>query len=121
MESTGGLVRSPTAIGVAFGLLLGKPIGITACSWIAMRYFGASLPTAVTMRMIYAVCWVGGIGFTMSLFVAGLAFGDPLRLEAATFGIQAGSLLAGAVGYLLLQRHTLVRRPGAADTDRGDG
>lgn len=96
-------VSSPITIGVTLGLLAGKPIGITACSWFAVRFLGASLPTGVTIQMIHAVSWIGGIGFTMSLFVAGLAFGESGQMDAAKFGILAGSILAGAAGYLLLR------------------
>jgi NhaA family Na+:H+ antiporter len=111
VETVGRFASSPITIGVALGLLLGKPIGITVCSWFAVRFLGASLPTGVTMRMIHAVSWIGGIGFTMSLFVAGLAFGESVRLDAAKIGILAGSLLAGAIGYLLLRSPARFRRP----------
>lgn len=99
----GAVMGSPITIGVALGLVAGKPIGITLCSWLAVRFLGASLPTGVSMRMIHAVSWIGGIGFTMSLFVAGLAFGESVQLDAAKFGILAGSAIAGAVGFGLLR------------------
>jgi len=100
----GQLAANPITIGVATGLLIGKPIGITLCSWLTVRYLGATLPSGVTMRMIHGVSWIGGIGFTMSLFIAGLAFGESLQLDAAKFGVLAGSVVSGVVGLLLLRR-----------------
>jgi NhaA family Na+:H+ antiporter len=92
------------AAGVALGLVLGKPIGITVFSWAALRLGWATLPSGVTMRMIHGAAWLAGIGFTMSLFIAGLAFGLSARLDAAKFGVLGGSVVAGTVGYLLLRR-----------------
>lgn len=106
VEGVAEFVSNPITIGVTLGLVLGKPIGITACSWLAMHFFGASLPTGVTLKMIHAVSWIGGIGFTMSLFVAGLAFGSSAQLDAAKVGILVASLLSGAAGYMMLRRVT---------------
>ena len=108
----GQLGASPIMIGVALGLLLGKPLGITLCGWLAVRFLGASFPTGVTMQMIHGVSWIGGIGFTMSLFIAGLAFEESLQLDAAKFGILAGSLLAGVIGFMLVRQATNSSQPG---------
>ncbi|HEX6861700.1 MAG TPA: Na+/H+ antiporter NhaA, partial [Thermoanaerobaculia bacterium] len=77
-------LSSPVTLGVVLGLLLGKPLGITLFSWAAVRMGVATLPSRVTWRMVHGAAWLGGIGFTMSLFIAGLAFpGMPDLLAAA--------------------------------------
>ncbi|MDF1501348.1 Na+/H+ antiporter NhaA [Roseisolibacter sp. H3M3-2] len=96
--------RSPIAWGVVLGLALGKPLGITLASWLAVRAGAADLPTGVAWRHVHGAGWLGGIGFTMSLFVAGLAFADPVVLDIAKLGVFAASIIAGAVGYTLLLR-----------------
>ena len=92
----------PVTAGVVLGLLLGKPIGITLASWLAVRSGIASLPAGVSWGHIHAAGWLGGIGFTMSLFVAGLAFADERLLTMAKLGILAASLVAGIIGSVLL-------------------
>jgi NhaA family Na+:H+ antiporter len=103
----GSAVSSPVALGVVLGLVLGKPLGITLFSWAAVRLGAATLPSRVTWRMVHGAAWLGGIGFTMSLFVAGLAFsGMPALLPAAKLGILAASLAAGISGWTLLRLAT---------------
>lgn len=98
-------LSSPVLLGVLLGLVLGKPLGITLFSWAAVRMGVATLPSRVTWRMVHGAAWLGGIGFTMSLFVAGLAFPDmPALLAAAKLGILAASLGAGICGWILLRR-----------------
>ncbi len=97
-------LSQPVALGVVLGLLLGKPIGITFASWLAVRSGVASLPTGVTWGHIHGASWLGGIGFTMSLFVAGLAFADEALLTMAKLGILTASLCAGIIGSVLLLR-----------------
>jgi NhaA family Na+:H+ antiporter len=99
-------VRSPIAWGVVIGLALGKPVGITLASWLAVRAGAADLPTGVAWRHVHGAGWLGGIGFTMSLFVAGLAFADPAVLDVAKLGVFGASIVAGLVGYALLRRAT---------------
>ncbi len=85
------------SVGVVLGLVLGKPIGILLFAWIATR-LGATLPAGARWSQIAGVASLAGIGFTMSLFVAGLAFpGTPL-LPQAKLGIVVASLVAGVVG-----------------------
>ncbi len=95
-------LSEPILMGVVFGLLLGKPIGIMASCWLAVRAGIASLPAGVTWRHIHGAGWLGGIGFTMSLFVAGLAFASEDLLNAAKLGILIASVCAGIIGSLLL-------------------
>jgi NhaA family Na+:H+ antiporter len=89
---------------VALGLALGKPLGITLASWLAVRAGAADLPTGVTWRHVHGAGWLGGIGFTMSLFVAGLAFGDSALLDIAKLGVLGASIVAGVIGFVLLRR-----------------
>jgi NhaA family Na+:H+ antiporter len=104
----GGLVREPVVLGVFVGLILGKQIGITFGAWLVVRLGLASLPESVTWRHIYGMAWLGGIGFTMSLFIADLAFGTSDSLPLAKIGILAASLVAGSVGYIILRTHRRV-------------
>jgi NhaA family Na+:H+ antiporter len=99
-----GSLGHPITLGVIVGLLLGKPLGIFLASWLAVRSRVASLPAGVTWGHIHGAAWLGGIGFTMSIFVAGLAFPDNASLSLAKIGVLAASLLAGVVGSLLLLR-----------------
>ena len=104
-EELATALSSPVTLGVLLGLLVGKPVGITAFSWVAVRLGVATLPSRVTWRMVHGAAWLGGIGFTMSLFIAGLAFpGMPAQLAAAKLGILAASLAAGLCGWILLRR-----------------
>ncbi len=90
--------------GAALGLILGKPMGIMAASYAAIALGRATLPAEVTLGMLHGCAWLGGIGFTMSLFIAALAFGDSPQLEAAKTGIIVASVVAGAVATLVLRR-----------------
>ncbi|MCK6602014.1 MAG: Na+/H+ antiporter NhaA [Bacteroidetes bacterium] len=99
-----GIVFHPVSIGVLTGLFAGKQAGILLFSWIFVRMNLAGLPDGVSWRQIWGVSAVAGIGFTMSLFIAGLAFPEGDVLNAAKAGIVAGSLLAGAAGWLILRK-----------------
>jgi NhaA family Na+:H+ antiporter len=105
-----GAMRDPVAAAVALGLLLGKPIGIVLFSWLAVKGGVARLPTGVNWTTLLGGGCLAGIGFTMSLFVAGLAFaGSEEHLSAAKIGILGGSVCSAALGAALL----LARRPKA--------
>ena len=91
-------------LGIILGLLLGKPIGIVLASWLAVRSRLASLPEDVSWAQIHGAGWLAGIGFTMSLFVAGLAFSDEALLTMAKLGILTASVFAGIAGSALLLR-----------------
>ncbi len=104
LQGGASLISTPVALGVLLGLVLGKPIGISIAAWLAVRSGIASRPAAASWRLIHGVAWLGGIGFTMSLFIAGLAFGSASpMLTAAKLGTFLASMLAGAVGWLLLR------------------
>lgn len=105
---------SPVALGVTLGLVVGKMTGITLFSAFAVRTGIATLPAGVDWRALQGAAWLGGIGFTMSLFIAGLAFRDAASLEAAKLAVLASSSVAGLVGFLLL------RGLPAGDSDDGE-
>jgi NhaA family Na+:H+ antiporter len=100
----GEIFTNRVSLGVLLGLIVGKQIGVTGGAWLAVRAHWADLPEGIGWRGIYGVSWLAAIGFTMSLFVAGLAFGQGPELEVAKLGILAASLLAGGVGYAILRR-----------------
>jgi len=93
----------PVMLGVTFGLLFGKFIGITGACWIALRLGIGQLPTGTRFSQIAAVSVLGGIGFTMSIFIAELGFANqPEYLLMAKTGVLAASLLAGFIGFVWL-------------------
>jgi NhaA family Na+:H+ antiporter len=98
----GAALAHPVTLGMLLGLVLGKTIGITLFSWLAVRTGLAALPANVTWRQLNGAGWLGGIGFTMSLFIAGLAFGESELLSDAKLGILSASVVAGTIGYALL-------------------
>ena len=96
----------PVPLGIVAGLLLGKQIGIMATCWLAVRLGIATLPDNVRWAHLHAISLLCGIGFTMSLFIASLAFeqGGAAYLGLERLGILTGSLLAGLTGYITLRR-----------------
>jgi NhaA family Na+:H+ antiporter len=96
-------VRQPVVLGILLGLFFGKQLGITLVSWIAVKSRRAELPAGVTLGQIYGASILGGIGFTMSIFVAGLAFPPGPLLSFAKLGILAASTVAGVVGFVVLK------------------
>ncbi|HET9982385.1 MAG TPA: Na+/H+ antiporter NhaA [Longimicrobiales bacterium] len=96
--------RHPVTLGVILGLTFGKPIGILLFSWLAVRLRLGALPGGVSWRNLRGVSWLAGIGFTMSLFIAGLALGEGAGLDAAKVGILTASLLAATIGGFALRR-----------------
>lgn len=97
-----GMLLSPVALGTCAGLVLGKFFGISMASWLAVRLRLARLPHGVGWRHILGAAWLGGIGFTMSLFISQLAFSSATLQEAAKLGILIASLIAGIVGLTWL-------------------
>jgi NhaA family Na+:H+ antiporter len=94
----------PVGIGIVLGLVLGKQIGVTGLSWIAVRSGRADLPDGVTWPHIWGASCLAGVGFTMSLFITELAFDDPSHVAKAKLGILAASVIAGLLGYWILSR-----------------
>lgn len=104
LDGVSEFATNRVTLGVMLGLLAGKPLGIMGFSWLAVRFGLAQLPSHVNWRMMHGAAWLGGIGFTMSLFVAGLAFGTSELLDAAKVGVLSASVLAGITGWQLVRR-----------------
>jgi NhaA family Na+:H+ antiporter len=103
---------SPVTLGIAVGLFVGKQLGVFASAWIAVKAGWASLPSGATWRQVYGVAVICGIGFTMSLFIGSLAFGDDAGYATAVrLGVLGGSIASGLAGYILLRRATTPTRP----------
>ncbi|HZJ43098.1 MAG TPA: Na+/H+ antiporter NhaA, partial [Pyrinomonadaceae bacterium] len=101
--SLSGLSVDAVTLAVFLGLVIGKPLGITVASVAIVRSRLAALPEGVNWAMLHGCAWFGGIGFTMSLFIATLAFEGTALLESAKIGILAASALAGIVGAIILR------------------
>lgn len=97
-------ITSSVTIGIFLGLVAGKAIGITLFAWLAVRSGIASLPENVSWRHLAGAAALGGIGFTMSLFITGLALTDPQLVLGAKFGIFSASVVAAVIGWLILRR-----------------
>lgn len=97
------ILASPVAWGIILGLVVGKPIGIILFAWIAVRIGVATLPRAVGWLHISGAALLGGIGFTMAIFVTGLAFMDASLILQAKIAILVASLITGVLGFLLLR------------------
>lgn len=94
------------SLGILFGLIIGKPMGILLFSYLGARVNLVSLPEGVTWKMIAGVGLVAGIGFTMSLFIAALSFDSASELNIAKLAVIAGSILSALCGYFLLRNTT---------------
>jgi NhaA family Na+:H+ antiporter len=102
-SSIGSTMFSNVSLGIILGLVLGKVLGIAGVAWLAIKLKIAQLPHNSTMSQVFGVAFLGGIGFTMSIFVAELAFlGNAELIFQAKVGILCASLLSGLVGYVWL-------------------
>jgi NhaA family Na+:H+ antiporter len=104
---TAAVFFEPVSIGIMLGLVLGKQIGVTLFSFIAVKLNLASLPGDIGWRHIYGAGWLAGIGFTMSLFISALAFGEGEMLMISKIGILAASFISAAAGLCLLYLWTV--------------
>lgn len=103
-SSIGDTILQPVSLGIVLGLIIGKVLGIAGVAWLAIKLGIAKLPHQSNMSQIFGVAFLGGIGFTMSIFVADLAFlGDDALIFQAKVGILAASLFAGLFGFLWLR------------------
>lgn len=103
-SSIGTSIMEPVSIGIITGLILGKVLGIFGVAWLAIKLKIATLPQNSSMSQIFGVAFLGGIGFTMSIFVADLAFiNNPELIFQAKVGILVASLFAGLFGYFWLR------------------
>ena len=102
----GSMLTDPVVLGVAVGLVIGKQVGITTAALLVVRAGLAPLPAGVTMKHIFGAAWLGGIGFTMSLFVADIAFtaatGSRELVSNAKVGVLAGSVVAATLGSIVM-------------------
>lgn len=96
----------PVTIGVAAGLVLGKQIGIFGFAWVAVMLGISKRPADLSWSCLYGIAWLGGIGFTMSLFVCGLALTDETLVANAKLGILVASLFSGLAGWIILSKTT---------------
>lgn len=95
---------SPVAMGIMMGLLLGKIIGVVGVSELVLRFTSVQLPKGMNKLHLWGVGFLAAIGFTMSLFIAGLAFRDELLLQESKLGILLASLVASVLGYFLIKK-----------------
>jgi len=93
---------NPVSLGIISGLVVGKPLGLTIFSWIAVRLGLAELPAGVDWRQLFSASWLAGIGFTISLFISGSAFTDPALQATAKLAILIASVIAALMGWFLL-------------------
>jgi NhaA family Na+:H+ antiporter len=93
----------PLSMGIILGLFLGKPLGILSFSYLSVQLGICNLPDNIKMKHILGVGFLGGIGFTMSIFITLLAFGDTDLIKMAKIAIIAGSIVSGITGFLWLK------------------
>ena len=101
-DGAGNYLLHPITLGVALGLIFGKPIGITLMALIGSKLMRASLPG--TLGEVLGVACIAGVGFTMSLFIGALAFRDPALTTPVHLGVYAGSVIAAIIGLTILSR-----------------
>ena len=110
-----GFLQDPVTHGIFFGLVLGKPLGISLATYLVIKFKLAELPRLATWPQLIGVSMLGGIGFTMALFVSGLALGEGSHLNTAKLAILCASTTAGLLGFIWLYLHPM--SPEAAEQD----
>lgn len=113
------MIASPVVLGVFFGLVLGKPIGIMLLSFITVKTKLASLPENVNWVHMLGAAILGGVGFTMAIFVANLAYTSETLITEAKLSILMASLVAGVVGFIFLLVQAKASHPKAAPSNDG--
>ena len=98
----GALFSNRVALGIIVGLVLGKSLGITLFTWMAIKLGIAEMPSRVGWPQLFSATWLAGIGFTMALFIANSAFVDPTQLATAKLAILIASLISGLIGFSLM-------------------
>lgn len=94
---------APVPLGIGLGLVVGKQLGVFGMTWLIVKSGLARLPHGVNWMHVYGVACLAGIGFTMSLFIGGLSFGDPELMNHTRLGVLTGSLISGVLGFVLLR------------------
>jgi Na+:H+ antiporter, NhaA family len=117
-----GAITWNVTLGIVLGLVIGKPLGITLFAWLSERLKLATRPAGISWRALHGVSWLGGIGFTMSLFIGSLAFErtHPQLLTSAKLGVLIASVVAGVAGWLVLRTISLPPR-NAPDEESENG
>lgn len=106
IDLSGDILSSVTnfvSLGIITGLFFGKQLGIFFFSWLSIKFGLAEKPDGVSWKIIYASGILAGVGFTMSLFIANLAFGESELLNISKAGILTGSLISGIIGFIILK------------------
>ena len=98
-----GELHSPVGLGIFFGLVIGKPLGIVLAVLITLYLLKRKMPNGINFQSLLGLGFLGGIGFTMSIFIAMVAFDEPQNISGAKFSIITASLLSGCLGYFLLR------------------
>ena len=98
-----GELHSPVGLGIFFGLVIGKPLGIVLAVLLTLYLLKRKMPNGINFQSLLGLGFLGGIGFTMSIFIAMVAFDEPQNISGAKFSIITASLLAGCLGYFLLR------------------
>ena len=102
-ETLSDAAGSSITIGIAAGLLAGKAIGILGITWLAVRLGIGQLPSAMTWTHVLGVGFLAGIGFTVAIFISGIAFDDAALVDQAKMGIFVASVAAAVIGYAILR------------------
>lgn len=97
------LMISPVSIGIALGLFCGKQLGIFGMSWLFIKFKIAKLPSKVSIKHLYGASVLGGIGFTMSLFISSLSFSNAIYLNDAKVAIMSVSIISSILGFLIFK------------------
>ena len=95
-------ITSPLPLGIALGLMMGKPLGIFGAVWLALRLRVAPLPEGASLAQVYGIATLAGIGFTMSLFIGSLAFEDAQHMTLVRLGVLIGSTISAAMAVCIL-------------------
>jgi NhaA family Na+:H+ antiporter len=97
-------ILSPESLGIGVGLIFGKPIGIVSFISLVLLFKIGKLPYGMNMKQVIGLGFLGGIGFTMSIFISLLAFSEPDHILNAKIVILISSCIAGLTGYFLLRK-----------------
>jgi NhaA family Na+:H+ antiporter len=98
---------NPVSLGVVLGLVVGKFVGVLLFTWLMVKAGMGKLPQGVSWKHMIGISMLAGVGFTMSLFISGLAFSNPDFVERAKYGILIASVISGSTGYLFLRKLSL--------------
>lgn len=116
-DALSGALGDPVLLGVALGLLVGKVVGVSGATWLAVRLGLGDLPRRTTWSHVIGLSMLAAIGFTVALFVTALAFTDPAHTDSAKIGIFIASLIAGVGGYLWLRASPELDDEAAVEAD----